>query len=134
MVQGAVREKGVTPFYKMFEHDGVRGPNIATVYSDRGQGVRAPVVFYNRSNEAGSLLKVGDFDWKQIMAGGCRWFHSGGIFAALSPTTAELIIDSIAKLESEVNRELSGLERSVILQCQYSMMNFFDNILDFMIA
>ena len=45
---------GVTPFYKWFEHDGVRGPNIATVYSDRGHGVRAPVVFYNRANEAGA--------------------------------------------------------------------------------
>ena len=45
LVQGRVRETGVTPFYKWFEHDGVRGPNIATVYSDRGHGVRAPVVF-----------------------------------------------------------------------------------------
>ena len=63
LVQARVRETGVTPFYKWFEHDGVRGPNIATVYSDRGQGVRPPVVFYNRSNEAGALLKPGDFDW-----------------------------------------------------------------------
>ena len=43
---------GVKPFYKRFAHDGARGPNMATVYSDRGYGVRAPVVFYNRSNEA----------------------------------------------------------------------------------
>ena len=63
LVQARVRETGVTPFYKWFEHDGVRGPNIATVYSDRGHGVRAPVVFYNRCNEAGALLKPGDFDW-----------------------------------------------------------------------
>ena len=62
IVQARVREMGVTPYYKMFEHDGVRGPNIATVYSDRGAGVRAPVVFYNRSHEAGSMLKPGDFD------------------------------------------------------------------------
>jgi 2-dehydro-3-deoxygluconokinase len=105
LVQSAVREKGVTPFYKMFDHDGVRGPNIATVYSDRGQGVRAPVVFYNRSNEAGGLLKPGDFNWKEIMAGGCRWFHSGGIFAALSPTTADLIIEGMkaAKEQGAVN-------------------------------
>ena len=54
LVQARVREYGVTPFYKFFEHDGVRGPNIATVYSDRGAGVRPPVVFYNRSNEAGA--------------------------------------------------------------------------------
>ena len=60
---------------------------MATVYSDRGHGVRAPVVFYNRCNEAAARLKPGDFDWKAIFAGGVRWFHSGGIFAALSATT-----------------------------------------------
>jgi 2-dehydro-3-deoxygluconokinase len=95
LVQTRVRETGVTPFYKWFEHDGVRGPNIATVYSDRGGGVRPPVVFYNRANEAGALLQPGDFDWAQIHAGGVRWFHSGGIFAALSPTTAELIVEGM---------------------------------------
>ena len=86
---------GVRPFYKRFEHDGVTGPNIAAVYSDRGHGVRAPVVFYNRSNEAAARLRPGDFDWKGIFAGGVRWFHSGGIFAALSETTPELIIEGM---------------------------------------
>ncbi len=95
LVQGRVKEMGVTPFYKWFKHDGVRGPNIATVYSDRGQGVRAPVVFYNRANEAGALLKPGDFDWKSIFAGGVKWFHSGGIFAALSETTSQVIIEGM---------------------------------------
>src|SRR5262245_57506300 len=95
LVQGRIRETGVIPFYKWFEHDGVRGPNIATVYSDRGQGVRPPVVFYNRANEAGALLKPGDFDWPKIFAGGVRWFHSGGIFAALSQTTSELILEGM---------------------------------------
>src|SRR3954447_10177714 len=95
LVQARVRETGVTPFYKWFEHDGVRGPNIATVYSDRGHGVRAPVVFYNRANEAGALLKPGDFDWAQIFARGVRWFHSGGIFASLSETTSALIIEGM---------------------------------------
>src|SRR6476660_5613043 len=95
LVQSRVREAGVTPYYKWFEHDGVRGPNIATVYSDRGQGVRAPVVFYNRANEAGALLKAGDFDWNSIFGEGVRWFHSGGIFAALSETTGELIIEAM---------------------------------------
>lgn len=95
LVQGRVREMGVRPIYKHFEHDGVRGPNIATVYSDRGQGVRPPVVFYNRANEAGGMLKPGDFDWKKIFDAGVRWFHSGGIFAALSPTTSELIVEGM---------------------------------------
>lgn len=95
LIQARVREMGVTPFYKWFEHDGVRGPNLATVYSDRGHGVRAPVVFYNRSNEAGALLKPGDIDWASIFKSGVRWFHSGGIFAALSETTSELIIEGM---------------------------------------
>src|SRR5690348_17067773 len=95
LVAERVRAMGVRPFYKRFEHNGVNGPNIAAVYSDQGHGVRAPVVFYNRCNEAGALLKPGDFDWKSIFAGGVRWFHSGGIFAALSSTTAELIIEGM---------------------------------------
>jgi 2-dehydro-3-deoxygluconokinase len=95
LIAERVRAMGVKPFYKHFKHDGVHGPNMATVYSDRGQGVRAPVVFYNRCNEAGAQLKPGDFDWKNILAGGIRWFHSGGIFAALSPTTAEVIIEGM---------------------------------------
>ena len=95
LIAERVRAMGVRPFYKPFKHDGVRGPNMATVYSDQGRGVRAPVVFYNRSNEAAGQLKAGDFDWKAIMAGGVRWFHSGGIFAALSPTTPELIIEGM---------------------------------------
>src|SRR5512141_3012009 len=95
LIAERVRAMGVKPFYKYFKHDGVQGPNMATVYSDRGQGVRAPVVFYNRSNEAAAQLKPGDFDWKSIFAQGVRWFHSGGIFAALSPTTAEVIIEAM---------------------------------------
>src|SRR5438045_6257466 len=95
LIAERVRAMGVKAFYKHFKHDGVHGPNMATVYSDRGQGVRAPVVFYNRCNEAAGQLKPGDFDWKTIFAGGIRWFHSGGIFAALSPTTAEVIIEAM---------------------------------------
>jgi 2-dehydro-3-deoxygluconokinase len=95
LIAERVRAMGVRPFYKCFQHNGVNGPNMATVYSDRGQGVRAPVVFYNRANEAAAQLKPGDFDWASIFAGGLRWFHSGGIFAALSETTGELIIEGM---------------------------------------
>jgi 2-dehydro-3-deoxygluconokinase len=95
LIHERVRAMGVQPFYKRFKHNGVNGPNMATVYSDRGYGVRGPVVFYNRSNEAAAQLKPGDFDWKEIFAGGVRWFHSGGIFAALSETTGEVIIEGM---------------------------------------
>ena len=95
LVAERVRAMGVRPFYKRFKHNGVNGPNIAAVYSDRGHGVRAPVVFYNRSHEAASLMKPGDVDWNAVFAGGVRWFHSGGIFAALSEGTGELIIEGM---------------------------------------
>ena len=95
LIAGQVRAMGVAPFYKMFKHDGVRGPNMAAVYSDRGFGVRGPVVFYNRANEAAAQLKPGDFDWNSIFGTGVRWFHSGGIFASLSETTADLIIEAM---------------------------------------
>jgi len=95
LIAERVKAMGVRPFYKRFKHNGVNGPNMATVYSDRGYGVRAPVVFYNRSNEAAAQLKPGDFDWKTIFAGGVRWFHSGGIFAALSETTGQLITEAM---------------------------------------
>jgi 2-dehydro-3-deoxygluconokinase len=95
LIAERVRAMGVKPFYKHFKHNGVNGPNMATVYSDRGQGVRAPVVFYNRSNEAAAQLKPRDIDWDVVFAGGVRWFHSGGIFAALSETTGALIIEGM---------------------------------------
>jgi 2-dehydro-3-deoxygluconokinase len=95
LIAERVKAMGVKPFYKRFKHNGVNGPNMATVYSDRGFGVRAPVVFYNRCNEAAAQLKPGDFDWDAIFANGVRWFHSGGIFSALSETTGEVIIEGM---------------------------------------
>jgi 2-dehydro-3-deoxygluconokinase len=96
LIAERVRAMGVKGFYKRFKHDGVRGPNMGLVYSDQGQGLRAPVVFYNRANEAAALLKPGDFNWPEIFKQGIRWFHSGGIFSALSETTAELIVEAMS--------------------------------------
>ena len=95
LIAERVRAVGVRGIYKRFVHDGVTGPNMATVFSDRGLGVRAPVVFYNRCNEAAARLAPGDFDWNALFSGGVRWFHSGGIFASLSETTGPLIIEAM---------------------------------------
>ena len=95
LIAERVRTMGITPFYKRFLHNGVNGPNMATIYSDRGYGVRAPVVFYNRANEAAAQLKPGDFDWPAILSNGVRWLHSGGIFASLSETTGQVIIEGM---------------------------------------
>jgi len=95
LIAERVRAMGIKPFYKTFKHNGVNGPNMATIYSDRGYGMRAPVVFYNRANEAAAQLKPGDFDWEAILSEGVRWLHSGGIFASLSETTGEVIIEGM---------------------------------------
>ncbi|MDR2795588.1 MAG: PfkB family carbohydrate kinase [Spirochaetaceae bacterium] len=109
-VDHSVRWMGVKPYYRHFESDGVRGPNMAIVWSDEGRGVRAPLVFYNRSNEAAARLGPGCFDWNTIIGvnGGprVRWFHSGGIFAALSDSTARLIIEG-AKAAKEAGAIVS---------------------------
>ena len=95
LIAERVRGMGVKPIFKRFAHDGVRGPNMATVFSDQGFGVRAPIVFYNRCNEAAAQLKPGDFDWKAIFGEGVRWFHSGGIFSSLSETTSALVVEAM---------------------------------------
>ncbi len=89
LIAERVRAMGVRPIYKRFEHNGATGPNMATVYSDRGAGVRPPVVFYNRANEAGAMLKPGDFNWKTICA---RWRALG----ALGRNLCSLVINHCA--------------------------------------
>ena len=105
-IEAEVRKMGVDGFYTRFKHNGVHGPNMAQVWSDMGQGVRAPIVFYNRSDEAAARLKPGMVDWKAIFGNGVRWFHSGGIFSALSPTTPELVIEGM-KAAHEANAIVS---------------------------
>jgi 2-dehydro-3-deoxygluconokinase len=95
-IESEVRRAGVVGYYKLFAFDGVRGPRMANTYSDRGVGVRAPEVWYDRANEAGAMLAPGDFDWREIFEhDGIRWFHSGGIFASLSPSTSALILEGM---------------------------------------
>jgi 2-dehydro-3-deoxygluconokinase len=95
-VEEEVRKTGVEALYKWFPFDGVSGPRIANTYCDRGMGVRAPEVWYDRANEAAAMLAPGDFDWKDLFERqGARWLHSGGIFASLSRSTSSLIIEAM---------------------------------------
>ncbi len=65
------------------------------VFSDRGSDVRGAVVKYDRSNEAAAMLTQENVNWSKVFSGGVRVFHSGGIYAALSKNTTELIISGM---------------------------------------
>ena len=78
------------------KYDGI-GRNVRNGlnFTERGFGVRGAVGTPDRGHTAASQLKVGDIDWEHIFGKlGVRWFHTGGIFAALSETTAEVVIEA----------------------------------------
>jgi 2-dehydro-3-deoxygluconokinase len=85
MLQGGVDTTNVrwVPF------DGIgRATRNGLNFTERGFGVRGAVGVSDRGHTAASQLRAGEIDWEAVFAGGVRWFHTGGIFAALSDTTA----------------------------------------------
>ena len=85
MLQGGVSQK----YVRWVPYDGVgRTVRNGLNFTERGFGVRAAVGCSDRGHTAVSQLKPGEIDWEQIFCeGGARWFHTGGIFCALSETT-----------------------------------------------
>jgi 2-dehydro-3-deoxygluconokinase len=93
ILQGGV----ATDFIKWMDFDGV-GRNVRNGlnFTERGFGVRGAVGVSDRGLSAASQLKPGDFDWDHIFGQlGVRWLHTGGIFAALSDTTPQLVIECV---------------------------------------
>jgi len=94
ILQGGVSMEYVrwTPF------DGIgRRTRVGLNFTERGFGLRGAVGCSDRANSAASQLKKGDIDWERIFGrDGIRWFHTGGIFAALSTTTPDVIIEAIS--------------------------------------
>jgi len=88
MYQGAVDQSHV----KWVKYDGVgRTVRNGLNFTERGYGVRAALGCSDRGHTAVSQLRPGDIDWEKIFgAEGARWFHTGGIFCALSETTPEV--------------------------------------------
>ena len=98
LVEDFIMQGGVsTDFIKWREDDGIgRTVRNGLNFTERGFGVRGAVGVPDRGNTAASQLKPGDFDWDHIFGKlGARWFHTGGIFAALSATTAEITIEAV---------------------------------------
>ncbi|HOQ05617.1 MAG TPA: sugar kinase [Anaerohalosphaeraceae bacterium] len=77
--------------------DGIgRKTRVGLNFTERGYGVRAAVGCSDRANSAASQMKKGDIDWEKIFGrDGVRWFHTGGIFAGLSPTTPDVILEAM---------------------------------------
>ena len=84
-------------FVRWVPFDGVgRSVRNGLNFTERGFGVRGAVGVSDRGNTAASQMKRGDVDWDHLFGTlGVRWFHTGGIFAALSPTTAELAEEAL---------------------------------------
>jgi 2-dehydro-3-deoxygluconokinase len=84
-------------YVKWVPFDGVgRQVRVGLNFTERGFGIRAAKGCSDRGHSAASQLKKGDMDWEKIFGkDGIRWFHTGGIFAALSETTADVIIEAV---------------------------------------
>lgn len=98
LLQDLIYQGGVDQsLVRWVEHDGVgRSARNGLNFTERGFGVRAALGSYDRGHTAVSNLKPGDIDWENIFSKqGARWFHTGGIFCALSPTTPEVALEAI---------------------------------------
>src|SRR5882757_4335868 len=98
LLEDFILQGGVdTEFIKWVAYDGVgRTVRNGLNFTERGFGVRGAVGIPDRGNTAASQLKPGDFDWEHIFGKlGVRWLHTGGIFAALSESTAALTIEAV---------------------------------------
>ena len=93
IMQGGVDVRHI----KWVPYDGIgRTVRVGLNFTERGFGIRGALGVPDRGNTAASQLKPGDIDWEEIFGReGVRWFHTGGIFAALSDTTPEVVIEAV---------------------------------------
>ncbi len=98
LLEDLILQGGVSLEYvRWVPFDGIgRKTRVGLNFTERGFGVRGAVGCSDRANSAASQLKAGDIDWERIFGrDGIRWFHTGGIFAGLSPTTPDVIIEAV---------------------------------------
>ena len=97
LMEDFILQGGVdTALIKWADYDGIgRTVRNGINFTERGFGIRGAVGCSDRGHTATSQLKPGDIDWEHIFGTlGVRWFHTGGIFAALSETTGEVVIEA----------------------------------------
>jgi 2-dehydro-3-deoxygluconokinase len=98
LLEDLLLQGGVSLEYiKWVPFDGIgRKTRVGLNFTERGFGIRGAVGCSDRANSAASQMKKGDIDWEKTFGqDGIRWFHTGGIFAALSATTPDLIIEAV---------------------------------------
>ena len=98
LLQDLIYQGGVDQsLVRWVPYDGVgRAARNGLNFTERGFGVRPALGCSDRGHTAISQLKTGEIDWEQIFGGlGARWFHTGGIFCALSATTPEVAIEAM---------------------------------------
>jgi 2-dehydro-3-deoxygluconokinase len=97
LIEDFILQGGVdTRFIQWVPYDGIgRSCRNGLNFTERGYGVRGAIGISDRANTAAARLKPGDIDWEHIFGEcGVRWFHTGGIFAALSESTAEVVLEA----------------------------------------
>ena len=98
LVEDLILQGGVAMDYVQWrDYDGIgRETRMGLNFTERGFGVRGAVGCSDRANTAVSQLKLGDIDWHKIFGDdGVRWFHTGGIFAALSESCSDVVIEAV---------------------------------------
>ncbi|HDS83825.1 MAG TPA: sugar kinase [Phycisphaerales bacterium] len=98
LLEDLILQGGVSMEYvNWVPFDGIgRKVRVGLNFTERGFGVRAAVGCSDRGHSAAAQIKKGDFDWEKIFGqDGVRWFHTGGIFAGLSDTTPEAVVEAM---------------------------------------
>jgi len=98
LLEDLLYQGGVSLEYvKWIPFDGIgREVRVGLNFTEKGFGVRAAIGCSDRGHSAASQMKKGDIDWDKIFGkDGVRWFHTGGIFAALSQTTPDVVVEAV---------------------------------------
>jgi 2-dehydro-3-deoxygluconokinase len=103
LLEDLILQGGVDQTYvRWVPYDGIgRSVRNGLNFVERGFGVRAALGCSDRGHSAAAAMRPGDVDWDEIFGcAGARWFHCGGIFAALSPSAAELALEAMTAARS----------------------------------